>query len=119
MMYNSPAMVELQATEWSYMKKLNIVSLNCMVTIIGQIKPSGSLKTRTTWFIPHIEWVLWSSQEQTIFGEVGVYREMICDIAKGCVNHSSSACCHICKSGYTGSDGWKQHCNNSNNTLEY
>ena len=32
-------------------------------------------------------------------GDVGVCREMICDIAKGSVNRSSSGHCHIRKRG--------------------
>jgi len=43
---------------------------------------------------------------------------MIFVIANGIVNLFSSACCHIGNSGYTGCDVWKQHRDNSNNTLE-
>jgi hypothetical protein len=43
---------------------------------------------------------------------------MICDNAKGSVNHSSSACCHIRKRGYTGRDASKQHRDHSEKTLE-
>jgi len=43
---------------------------------------------------------------------------MICDIAKGSVNHSSSARCHIRKRGYTDCDASNQHRDDSKNTLE-
>jgi len=89
-----------------------------MVTIIGQIKPGGYLKTRTTCFIKCMEPVLLSSQGLIELGNVGVCREMICDIAKGSVNRSSSARCYICNSGYTGCDTGKQHRDDSMNTLE-
>ena len=36
------------------------------------------------------------------WGDIGVCREMICDIAKRTVNSVSSAHCHIRKRGYTG-----------------
>ena len=51
-----------------------------------------------------MERVLSSSQGLIELGDVGVCREMICDIAKGSVNRSSSARCDICKRGYTGRD---------------
>jgi len=51
-------------------------------------------------------------------GDVGVCRDMICDIAKGSVNRSLSAHCHIRTSGYTGPDASKQHRDNSKNTME-
>jgi len=89
-----------------------------METIIGQIKPWGSLKTRTTRFIKRMERVLSSSRGLIELGNLEVCREMICDIAKGGVNRSSSARCHIHKRGYTGCDAWKQHRDNSKNTLE-
>jgi len=75
-----------------------------MVTIIGQIKPWGSLKRRTTPFIERMERVLSSSQGQRELGDLGVCQEMICDSAKGGVNHLSSARCYIHQSGYTGRD---------------
>jgi len=103
---------------WSCINKLHIVNHFCMVTIIGQIKPWGSLETRTTRFIKRMEWVLSSLWVLIELGDIGVCREMICDIAKGSVNCSSSARCHICTSRYTGRDTWKQHRDNSKNTLE-
>jgi len=65
-----------------------------------------------------MEWVVSSLWEQIEWRNVGVWQEMICDIAKGSVNHSLSAHCHIRKSGYTGYDTWKQHHDDSKNTLE-
>jgi len=65
-----------------------------------------------------MERVLTSSPGQIKLDNVEVHREMIGDVAQGSVNRSSSACCQIRKSGYTGCDTWKQHCNNSMNTLE-
>ena len=79
---------------------------------------SGSLKIRSTHFIEHMEWVLSSSRRQIESGEIGACQVMICDIATGSVNCSSSAGCHIHNSGYAGSDAWNQHRDNSNNTLE-
>jgi hypothetical protein len=37
-------------------------------------------------------------------GDVRVCREMVCDIAKRCMNCLSSAYCNIRNSGYTGCD---------------
>jgi len=65
-----------------------------------------------------MEWVLSSARELNKLGNIGVCREMICDIAKANVNRSSSARCHIRKCGYTGRDAWKQHRDDSKNTLE-
>jgi len=118
MMHKPPATVELQCTDCSCIKKLNIVNYFCMVTIIGQINPWGSLQTRTTWFIEPMEWVLSSLRGQIELGDTGLLWEMICDIASGIENCLSSARCHIRNSGYTGCDAWKQHCDNSKNTLE-
>jgi len=119
MMHNAHATVELQGTEWSCINTLNIVNHFCMVTIIGQIKPWEALKTTTTRGIKCMERVLSSLKVQIHPSDVGVCREMICDIAKGSVNHLSSACCHIHKSGHTGRDAWTQHCDNLKNTLEH
>ena len=65
-----------------------------------------------------MERVLSSLGEQIELGDIGVCQEMICDIANGSVNWSSSARCHICKSGYTGHDTGKQHCYHSKHTQE-
>jgi len=65
-----------------------------------------------------MERVLASSWGQMESGKVGLCPEMIGYIAKGSVNRSWSARCHICKSGYSGSDAWKQHRDHSKNTLE-
>ena len=65
-----------------------------------------------------MEWVLSSSGGLIELGDIGVRWEMICDIAKGSVNYSSSAPCHIRKRGYTGCDAWQQHGDKSKNTLE-
>jgi len=55
MMHNPPVTVhQLQGTKRSYTNKLNIVNHFCMVIIIGQIEPKGSLKT-TTLFIRRTE----------------------------------------------------------------
>jgi hypothetical protein len=89
-----------------------------MVSIIGQIKPGGSGKTRTTRFMKRMGRVLSSSRELINLGNVGVCQEMICDIDKGSVNCSSGTCCHIRNHGYTGRDAWKQHCDDLKNTLE-
>jgi len=62
--------------------------------------------------------VVSSSQGLIKLGDVGVYREMICDIGKRTVNCSSSTGYHIRNSGYTGRDAWKQHHDDSKNTLE-
>ena len=75
-----------------------------MVTIIGQIKPRGSLETRTTHFIKCMKRVLSSSRGLIELGDIEVCQEMICDIAEGSVNCSSSARCHIRKHGFTGRD---------------
>jgi len=53
-----------------------------------------------------MEQVLSSSRGLIELGNIGVCQEMICDIAQASVNHSSSAYCHIRKSGYTGHDEW-------------
>jgi len=74
-----------------------------MVIIIGQIEPKGSLKT-TTLFIRRTELVLSSSRGQNKLFNVEACREMMCDIAKGSVNRSSSARCRFHKSGYTACD---------------
>jgi len=84
---------------WSYINKLTIVNYFCMITIIGQIKPWGSSKTYTTHCIKRIKRVLSWSWGQIQLGDKGVCREMICDIAKGSVNRSSSAHCHMHKVG--------------------
>ena len=97
----------------SCLNKLHIVNHFCMVTIIGQIKPRGSWRTRTTRFIERVERVLLPSREQSEPGQVGVYREMLCDIAKVVWTIFSSTRCHIRQSGYTGRDPWKQHCDDS------
>jgi len=73
----------------------------CIVTLIGQIKPSGCLKTRTTCFIKDIEWVLSSSQGQIILNIEGICGPMSYDIAIGRINHFSHFLCHIGKSEYT------------------
>ena len=99
-----PAMVTLQGTERSGINKLNIVNHLCMVTIVSQMVPGGSLKTKTTHFIRHMERVLSFSQGEIELGNLEVCRETICYIAKACVNCSSSARCHIRKSGSTGRD---------------
>jgi len=65
-----------------------------------------------------MEQVVSASRGQIGLGHVGVCREMICDIANGSVNRSSSACCHIRKCGYSGCDTWQQHGINSQNTQE-
>jgi len=88
-----------------------------VVTIIGQIMPGESDATRTTPFIERTERVLWSFRGQIPLGNVGVCWEMICDIAKGSVDSSSSAHCQIRKGGYAGRDAWKQHRHNPKNTL--
>ena len=80
-----------------------------MVTIIGQIKQWGFSNARTTCFMKRIERGLSSSRRLINLGDVGVCPEMICDIANGSVNHSSSANCHNRKSGCTGRDASKQH----------
>jgi len=101
-MHNPPATVEqLQLTEHSGINQLNIVNHFCMVTIIGQIKPWGCLKTRTTCFSQHWKRVQSSSWGQIELGDIQVSRETICNIAKESVNNSSSACGHIHQSGYT------------------
>ena len=103
MMHNPPATLEpVPGTDQLCINKFNTVNHFCIVTIIGQIEPGGSFNTRTTRFIKCTERVLSSSQGQIILANVGVCREMMCDIAKRSVNHSLSARCHICKSGYTG-----------------
>jgi len=119
-MHNPLVMVEqLQGTERSCINKLNIVNHLCMVTIIGQIMPWGSVKTRCICIIKCTEQVLSSSQRRIKLGYIGVYWEMICDISKGSANCSSSAGYHILKSGYGGCDSWKQHGCNSKHTLQY
>ena len=65
-----------------------------------------------------MERVLSSSRGLIELGNVGVGLEMICDITKGTVNRLSSARCHIRNSGYTGRNAWKQHRDDSKNTLE-
>jgi len=103
----------------SCINKLNIVNHICMVTIIGQIKPWGSCKTRTTRFIRHMEQVQSSLRWQFEFSDVEVCQEMNCKFAKWSVNRSLSAHCHIGKSGYTHRDAWKLQRNNWKNTLEH
>jgi hypothetical protein len=73
-----------------------------MVTIIGQFNPWGSLKTGTTPTFSHMEQVESSWQEQIELGVIEVCRVMFCDTTKQSVNCSSSACCHIGNSGYSG-----------------
>jgi hypothetical protein len=51
-----------------------------------------------------MERVLSASQGLIQLGDGAICREMVSDIAKETVNHSSSARCHICKHGYTGYD---------------
>jgi len=83
MMHNRPAMVEqLEHNEPPWIKIINIVNHFCTATIIGQIMPSVSSKTRTTHFIQCIEWRLSSSLEQITLANVGVCRDIICCIAK-------------------------------------
>jgi hypothetical protein len=65
-----------------------------------------------------MEQVISSSWELIEWGDVGVCQEMIYDSAKASVNRSSSARCHIRKHGYSGHDAWKQHSDDSKNTLE-
>jgi len=65
-----------------------------------------------------MEQVLSSLRGRIELGDVGEFEEMICDIAKGTVNHSSSAHFHIHKSGYTHRAARKQRRNSSMNTLE-
>jgi len=89
-----------------------------MVTIIGQIQPWGSLKTIPKLFIKGMEGVLSSSCWQIELGDIGVCREWIWNIAKDSVKSSSSAYWHIYNSGYIGREAWKQHPDNSKNTLE-
>jgi hypothetical protein len=89
-----------------------------MVTIIGEIKPWGSLTTTTTGFIKRIQRELSASWRLIELGDVGACRGMIRDIAKGSVNRSSSARCHIRKRRYTGRDAWKQHRDDSKYGLE-
>jgi hypothetical protein len=89
-----------------------------MVTIIDQIKSLGSLKSRTTNFIKRMESVLSSSPGLIELDDVEVGRERMCDIAKERVNQLRSARCNICNSVHTVDNAWKQHCDNSENTLE-
>jgi len=75
-----------------------------------------SCRTRTRGIIKCTKRVLslfWDTME---LGNMGVCRQMMCDLVQGHVNHSSSAHCHIHKHGYTGCDTWTQHYNNSTNT---
>jgi len=65
-----------------------------------------------------MEWVPSSSQEQIPLHDIGVWQEMIGDIANKCVNKLLSIHCHIGKSGYTSPDASKQYPNNSKDTLE-
>jgi len=83
-----------------------------------ELSHEESFKTRTTCFMKCTERVLCSVQQQIELGDVGVCWEMICDIARGSVNRSSSTHCHIRKCGYTGHDAGKQHSDNSKNTQE-
>jgi len=108
---------QLQGTERSCNNKLNIVNHCCMGTIIGQIEPWGSLKTRTAQLIKRKERVLSIKRGSTELSNVGVCREMSCNIAKGSVNRSSSAS-HSSHGEYSSHDAWKQHRNNSKNSLE-
>ena len=66
-----------------------------------------------------MERVLSSSRGIIKFDDVGVSREISCDIPKASVNHSSSARGHFHKCAYTGCDAWKQHRNDWKNTLEH
>jgi len=65
-----------------------------------------------------MERLLSSSRGPIKLHDVGVCEEIICDIAKGSVNRSSSAHCPIRSSGYTGHDIGNHHRDNSQNTLE-
>jgi len=65
-----------------------------------------------------MEGVRSSSQGQIKSPDIDVCLERIFDIADGSVNRSSSARCHIRKSGHTDRYTWNQHRDNSNNTRE-
>jgi len=117
LMHNPTTMVVLHGNKWSCKNISTIMNHICMVSIIGHIKPWGSLKTRTTSFIKSTELVLWSLGEHSELSDVGVGWEIICDLGKGSVNHSRSACSHISKWGYVGRDVWKPHREHSKNTL--
>jgi uncharacterized protein YqgV (UPF0045/DUF77 family) len=74
----------------------------CMVIVNGRIMPLGSLIPQISHYIEHMERVLSSSQRQITLCDIEVCREVIFDIAKGSVNASLSARCHVHTSGYTG-----------------
>jgi len=118
-MHKPAVMVEqLHGTDRSSIIKLNIVNHVCIVTIIGQIKPWGSIENKN--YVPH--WTYWVSYIIiTSTYQIGRCRSMSRDDLWywQSVNHSSSAHCHIRKSGYTGHDTWKQYCNNSKSTQEF
>jgi len=95
MMYNSLIISEQEVTVGSRITILNMMNHVYMVTIIGQIKPWGHFKRRTTCFIQHMEQVQSSLPGKMKFGDIRSSREMMSVIAKGCVNRSSSAHYHI------------------------
>jgi len=85
-----PSRYSWTARYWrSCINKLNILNHFSILAIIGQIKPWGFLKSRTTSFIKCMKWVLLSSRGLIELGEVGVCSYMICDIGERSENHSS------------------------------
>jgi hypothetical protein len=102
----------------SWITTINIANHYCPITIISQIKPSGSLKTRTTHIIEFMKQVPLSSWGLIELGNKWVCREIICDIANSSVNISPSGQCYIPDCAYTGWDAWKQHRDDLKNTVE-
>ena len=118
MMPEPPMTDELQATERYCINKINIVKDCSVVTVIGQIKPWGIFKTKknmlheiyraSTSIIATMNpiWPRWSMPRRILWycqkkGEPFVWCSLL-----------------IGRSGWTGRDDWKQHCDNSKTMQE-